>query len=225
MPWGWENELAYLEKTISPIHLSTLTLLMLVSDFGNSMKINLGCGKKRIKGYVNVDSWEGANADITQDSYQYLKDQKSNVADEIYSRHFLEHLHGEDVKSYMAEMIRVLKPGGKLTIIVPHWSNPAFYSDPTHKSFFGLYTMNYFASEVKGTPVRPIPCYSRDELSILEYVRIEFLEKKFPGKQIAGLLNTIINKNWRTKHIYETRFAHLMPCYQLTFRLTKKNGE
>ena len=44
----------------------------------------------------------------------------------------------------MREITRVLKKNGKANIFVPHFSNPYYYSDYTHKRFLGLYTFYYF---------------------------------------------------------------------------------
>ena len=64
---------------------------------------------------------------------------------EIYSRHPLEHVR--NFLPLMAELHRVTRPGGRIEIIVPHFSNPYGYSDPTHVRHFGLYTFFYFADE------------------------------------------------------------------------------
>ena len=39
---------------------------------------------------------------------------------------------------FMKEMFRVLKKDGKAHIFVPHFSNPYYYSDYTHKRHFGF---------------------------------------------------------------------------------------
>src|SRR6185312_2948084 len=39
----------------------------------------------------------------------------------------------------------VLEPGGEFRAVVPHFSNLHFYSDPTHRTFFGLYTFSYLS--------------------------------------------------------------------------------
>jgi hypothetical protein len=188
------------------------------------MKVNLGCGRKKLKGYTNVDNWRGANADITQDCLEFLKDLPDKSVDTLYTRHFLEHINKEDLQEYMAEISRVIACGGKIKIIVPHWSNPAFYSDPTHCSFFGLYTMNYFCSSIDGQPYRNIPSYAkRDNLHLID-ANLQFIEKRFPGKHVSILLNRLVNLNWRSKHIYETRLSGIIPCYQIVYTIRHTQG-
>jgi hypothetical protein len=41
------------------------------------------------------------------------------------------------------QIAKDLEQGELIEIIVPHFSNPHYYSDPTHVRFFGLYTMSY----------------------------------------------------------------------------------
>jgi SAM-dependent methyltransferase len=43
----------------------------------------------------------------------------SNVADYVYSSHVLEHFHQEDAARLIADMYRVLKPGGIVRVCVP----------------------------------------------------------------------------------------------------------
>jgi hypothetical protein len=53
-----------------------------------------------------------------------------------------------DLPRLIEELGRVMAPGAALTIIVPHFSNPFYYSDPTHRTPFGLYTMAYFCDQI-----------------------------------------------------------------------------
>ena len=55
---------------------------------------------------------------------------------EVYCSHFLEHLdhnqrNPERVR-FMNELYRVLVPGGRATIITPHWASNRAYGDFTH---------------------------------------------------------------------------------------------
>jgi hypothetical protein len=59
-----------------------------------------------------------------------------NSVAEAYCSHFLEHLDHNQVKPervrFMNELWRVLVPGGKATIITPHWASNRAYGDFTH---------------------------------------------------------------------------------------------
>ena len=185
------------------------------------MKINLGSGRKKKKGYVNVDNWKDSRADVISDCLLYLKQQKNSTVDEIFSRHFFEHVSGEVFGNYLSEFSKCLKSNGVLNFIVPHWSNPAYFSDPTHKSFFGLYTMHYYCCEYPKYP-RKIPLYAVSDNLVLDSVFIRFIDKSFFGKIFSKLMNVLVNTSPFTQHLYENNFCRLIPCYEIEFRVHKK---
>jgi len=61
--------------------------------------------------------------------------------DVVYSKSFVEHLY-QPVK-YFEEVIRILKPGGRLITLTPDWevNSPKFYDDFTHKSPFTVVSL------------------------------------------------------------------------------------
>ena len=108
-----------------------------------SVVLELGVGnRKRISSAIGIDILDGECVDIVGDVAEVLKEIKDNSIDQVYSFHFLEHVdnHIEVVN----EIIRVLKKNGLMNIVVPHFSNPFYYSDPTHKSKFGLFSFCYY---------------------------------------------------------------------------------
>jgi SAM-dependent methyltransferase len=66
---------------------------------------------------------------------------KAGAFDAILASHILEHIH--DLRALKKELIRVLKPGGDLCVIVPYYRSPDAWGDDTHcrafskQSFFG----------------------------------------------------------------------------------------
>lgn len=81
------------------------------------MKLDLGCGKDKLEGFIGVDLYE-PSADIKDDMVT-LKTIEDNSIDEIRAFHVLEHLFEKDVKPALSSMFRVLKPQGKIHIQVP----------------------------------------------------------------------------------------------------------
>ena len=68
-------------------------------------------------------------------------------------------------------LARVIRPGGLLSVVVPHFSNPYFYSDYSHRGFFGLYSFSYLVSD--NIHRRKVPTYGREisfELSLAELI-------------------------------------------------------
>ena len=58
----------------------------------NYRKINLGCGNKIKKGYLNLDFIKTEGTDIVYDLNQYPWPFPENTFDEVYASHILEHL-------------------------------------------------------------------------------------------------------------------------------------
>lgn len=99
----------------------------------NLKKLNLGCGKQKLEGYIGIDI-KDYGQEIVRDITRGLPFDDNSV-DEIFASHFFEHLSGEDVIFVLEECYRVLKPNCEIEIRVPHsQTDEAFY--PDHKSFW-----------------------------------------------------------------------------------------
>lgn len=100
--------------------------------FMSDIKLNLGCGEKRIPGFINVDKF--GTPDINHDLESFPWPWESNSVSEIVLIHVLEHL-GKETEVYFGifkEMYRVCKNEAKIRIVVPHYRHSFFYDDPTH---------------------------------------------------------------------------------------------
>ena len=106
------------------------------------MKLDLGCGEtKRADDFVGVDILDNPAVDIVGDVLDVLRRLPNESVDEVFSAHLFEHLDG--LQEVVGELERLLVPGGRVTVVVPHFSNAYFYSDPTHRRPFGLYSFSY----------------------------------------------------------------------------------
>ena len=84
---------------------------------GQSKKLNLGCGAKRIEGYVNCDIYPAKGVDEVFDIKEIPY--KDNSISEISSEHAIEHLSFADAKQALQEWFRVLEPNGVLELYLP----------------------------------------------------------------------------------------------------------
>jgi len=79
------------------------------------LRLDLGCDRMQIAGFVGVDFNPDVHPDVVADVQELPF--TDNSADEIYASHVLEHLpYGNTA---LQEWLRVLKPGGMLTVVVP----------------------------------------------------------------------------------------------------------
>lgn len=109
------------------------------------VKLNLGCGKDIRPGWINVDKIELDGVDIVHDLDMFPYPFDDNSVDYILMNHTLEHL--DDVVRVMEECHRILKPNGRLEIVVPYYKHTGAFADPTHRHFFTEHSMDYFLIE------------------------------------------------------------------------------
>lgn len=91
-----------------------LTIKELTCHVIMNTRLHLGCGRRIIAGYVNIDIEGG---DLQMD-IRKLDFPDSSVA-EIYASHVLEHFGRHEFKDVLREWYRVLKPGGCIYLSVP----------------------------------------------------------------------------------------------------------
>ena len=84
-----------------------------------SLKLDLGSGGTKKKGFIGIDAILGPGVDIEHNLEDGIPFADNSVS-EIYSSHFLEHIPHRNVKFVLQECSRVLLPGGNITIEVPN---------------------------------------------------------------------------------------------------------
>lgn len=97
-----------------------------------AVKLDLGCGKNKREGFIGVDCREFEGVDVVADLRQRWP-WEDNSVDEVHCSHFVEHLTASERIHFVNELYRVLKPGAKAQIVVPHWNSHRAYGDLTHQ--------------------------------------------------------------------------------------------
>lgn len=182
--------------------------------------IELGCGaNKRIAGAIGIDAIDYVCVDIVGDAMEILGRFPDGSVDAVHSYHFFEHL--SDVSSMLDEIARILKPGCLMEVVVPHFSNPHYYSDPTHRSFFGLYTFCYFSQRSPFS--REVPTYQKHLDFDVERVDLHF--KSFRPFYFRHLIKKMIGGAFNScnylKELYEENFCYLFPCAEIRYQLRR----
>ncbi|MGQ9370886.1 class I SAM-dependent methyltransferase [Azospirillum sp. ST 5-10] len=98
------------------------------------LKLNLGCGDRKLPGYVNVDKYDTFAPDMVVDLEATPWPFATDGVAEIRLIHVLEHL-GQTTAVFldiMKEMYRVCRNGARIVIKVPHPRSDGFLGDPTH---------------------------------------------------------------------------------------------
>ena len=145
---------------------------------------NLGCGKKKWDGWINVD----LHSDISDIKCDLKKlEIGSDSADAVAAIHVLEHFYEYEVFDVLTEWKRVLKPNGKMilelpcmdkvfayihncvvtkTPLMPFMTLHALYGDPKHKDPAMCHRWGWFEVPLK---------------QMLESVGMERIEFKEPN--------------------------------------------
>lgn len=103
-------------------------------------KLNLGCGRFKKEGFVNVDGDASCSPDVLHDLNSFPYPFRSGEFEVIEADHVLEHL--QDPVAAMREMRRLLAPTGRLTVRVPHFSRG--FTHPDHRRGFDVSFSYYF---------------------------------------------------------------------------------
>lgn len=110
------------------------------------IKLNLGCGPRKMAGYVNVDNRSEVKPDKVLDVQKNgLKPWDDNSVDEVRAYDFLEHIVPDKVVFVIDEIWRVLKPGGKFEHFTPSTDGRGAFQDPTHRSFWNINSWFYWS--------------------------------------------------------------------------------
>jgi len=181
------------------------------------LSIELGCGQKRIEGRVTIDKIDQPHVDIVADIEDGLPFLPDNSVDEIHCRSVLEHIN--NFEDLLREIVRVLKKDGKAYVFVPHFSNPYYYSDYTHKRFFGLYSFYYFV-EPQYQLKRKVPCFYTDIRINIISQKLVFRSPFFFSKIIKKLVGFIINTHRSVMEFYELHLCYIFPCHGIEIVFT-----
>jgi ubiquinone/menaquinone biosynthesis C-methylase UbiE len=192
-------------------------------DDSSKFKIEIGCGKrKKYDDFLGIDIIDHDCVDIIGDALEVIKLFPDNSVTYMYMSHFLEHV--TDIGTYINEFSRVILPGGTLEIVSPHFSNPYYYSDSTHKTFFGLYTLSAFARD--NIHSRKVPNYDNKTFFYLKRVDLVFKSSKpfYFRHTFKLLLGLIFNSCKYMRELYEETFSFLIPCYEIKYLLIKNEN-
>src|SRR5438067_628058 len=198
---------------------------LVLSNLGQHapLTLEIGCGPhKRYPGSIGVDAIAYDGVDIVGDALEALRAFPTGSAEFITSSHLLEHV--PDVAAVLDEMARVIRDGGRIEVIVPHFAHPYYSSDPTHVNRFGLYTLSYFVEDRLLS--RKVPNYVRRSNLNLRDVQLVFKSSRpfvvrYAVKRVIGAL---FNSCRYLQELWEENLCYWFPCYEIRFLLVKSGG-
>lgn len=122
------------------------------------IKINIGCGENKIRGFVNVDIEKSVKPDIIHDIKSGPMPFNDGVASQINCIHNLEHIELKYWSNLFKEFHRVLAPGGQLWLAYPEFEKCAkgfLENYQGRREFFRhtLYGLQRYAGDYHVTPM------------------------------------------------------------------------
>jgi SAM-dependent methyltransferase len=107
------------------------------------IRLNLGCGRFPIPGWVNVDSVALPEVDVVADLEAASLPFEDDSVTEIAGSHLLEHIRNS--LGLMQELHRIAKPGARAIFRVPYGSSDDADTDPTHVRRYYWGSWGYFS--------------------------------------------------------------------------------
>lgn len=159
------------------------------------MKLNLGCGHRKLDGWRNVDRVPACAPDEVVDLERLPWPWADDSVEEVLLSHVLEHL-GAAADVYlgiMKELYRVCRPGARITIIVPHPRSDHFLWDPTHVRPITVEGLQMFNQELNrqwvagGYANTPLGLYLGIDFRVasVEYTPDPFWQSKLDRGELA----------------------------------------
>jgi len=179
-----------------------------------NLSLELGVGSRKVSAdSVGIDIIDTPACDVIGDVNEILSSLPDSSVRKVYASHFIEHI--DCVDKFLETLVRVCTPNAEIVLVVPHFSNPFFYSDPTHRATYGLYTFAYYAQAHRFS--RSIPAYSR--INSLELSNVFLSFSSYPpnyGRHLLKkLFELLVNSSYWTRELYEECFCWLSPCYDI----------
>lgn len=113
------------------------------------VRLDLGCGIHKQKGFVGLDIVKHPCVDIVHDLTKYPWPIKSNSCIQILASHLWEHIEPKHRFQFMDEVWRICRHDGQLILSAPHAgsflesAHPAHYMCP-NKATFEFFDPEYF---------------------------------------------------------------------------------
>lgn len=104
--------------------------------------LDVGCGINKKAGAIGVDRNLATRADVIADLDHFPYPFRDSSFDGLQAVHVIEHL--SDVIRSMEEFHRLVRGGGEVLIVTPHYTDFSSFCDPTHRWHLNTGSFRYF---------------------------------------------------------------------------------
>lgn len=110
--------------------------------------LDVGCGIKKYPGSVGIDVNPRSAADVLCDLDRFPYPFRDCSFDGVRAIHVIEHV--SDVIRTMEEFHRLVRPGGRIFLVTPHYTDFSSFCDPTHRWHLNSFSFRYFGEDNAG---------------------------------------------------------------------------
>ena len=145
--------------------------------------LDVGCGINKLPGSIGIDRNQSSRADVICELDQFPYPFRDSSFDALQAVHVIEHVG--DVMKTMEEFHRLVRAGGEVLIVTPHYTDFSSFCDPTHRWHLNSFSLRYFGEDNAGygyySNVRFEEISVRVKLLALwRWLGFEFLVNTFP---------------------------------------------
>jgi SAM-dependent methyltransferase len=110
--------------------------------------LDVGCGINKLAGSIGIDRNPASRADVLVDVDHIPYPFRDSSFDKLQAVHVIEHV--SDVIRTMEEWHRLVRPGGEVFIVTPHYTDFSSFCDPTHRWHLNSFSLRYFGDDNAG---------------------------------------------------------------------------
>ena len=143
----------------------------------------MGCGLNKRPGSIGIDRNPASRADVLADLDRFPYPFKDSCFDALQAVHVIEHV--SDVIRTMEEFHRLVRPGGEVYIVTPHYTDFSSFCDPTHRWHLNSFSLRYFGENHGGFGYYSVARFREIStrvklLALWKWLGFEFLVNAFP---------------------------------------------
>jgi SAM-dependent methyltransferase len=145
--------------------------------------LDVGCGINKYAGSIGIDRNPASRADVIVELDRFPYPFRDQSFDQVRAIHVIEHV--SDVVRTMEEFFRLVRPGGRIVIVTPHYTDFSSFCDPTHRWHLNSFSFRYFGEDNAGygyysaVRLREVSVHVK-LLALWRYLGFELLVNAFP---------------------------------------------
>ena len=110
--------------------------------------LDVGCGINKLAGAIGIDRNPASRADVLVDVDRLPYPFRDGSFDKLQAIHVIEHV--SDVIRTVEEWRRLVRAGGEVFIVTPHYTDFSSFCDPTHRWHLNSFSLRYFGEDHAG---------------------------------------------------------------------------